>query len=163
MATRYVCLPENARPNSTAMPQPLTINTTERVQAYAFDAAAVEQLVWAFVAPSNMVGPWTAIVTYVMATATSGAVVCRGYFEAITSGDAINLNTTTSYDSANQQTDTVPGSVYNPKQFTITMTNDDAITAGDWVCFRFDRFATDAGDTAAGDMLILSIELRDSA
>lgn len=165
MATRHIFTPESAQFPSANFPQLLTVHSTERRLGLAFDAAAAESCMWSGIAPQGLTGTLTAIVTYIMASATSGKVDFTGEVEAVTDGDATDLDAATSYDSANTITaPTVPGTAGYIDQFTITLTNADGLAAGDLFRFRLTRDATDAtNDTATGDCIVLAVELRDGA
>lgn len=103
-------------------------------------------------------------VWYMMATATSGSVAFRAYVEAITSGDAVDLDAGDSYDSANQGNSTVPSTAGYKKVLTITLTNKDSVAAGDWVRVKLDRYATDGtNDTATGDARVTHTVIREAA
>jgi hypothetical protein len=165
MATRVILTPESAQFPSTNFPQLLTVHSTERRLALAFDAAAAESCMWSAIVPQGWTGAITAIVTYIMASATSGKVDFTGEVEAVTDNDATDLDAATSYDTANTITaPTVPGTAGYIDQFTITLTNNDSSAAGDLFRFRLTRDATDAtNDTATGDCYVLSVEIRDGA
>jgi hypothetical protein len=162
MATRYVLTPYSAEFPATNFPQLLLVN---RRPALAFDAATAETCYWTGVAPVGLTGTITAIVQYIMASATSGKVDFTGAFEAVTDGDSTDLDAGTSIDTANAITaPTVPGTAGYIDQFTITMTNADSIAAGDYFRFVLVRDATDGtNDTASGDCYVLTVEIRDAA
>lgn len=128
----------------------------------AFDASTAETAYWTFIVPQGFTGTMSAIVKYNMASATSGKVDFTGAIEAITSGDAVDLDATTSFDTANAITaPTVPGTAGYEQDFTITLTNQDSAAAGDYARFLLTRDATDAtNDTATGDCYVLGVELR---
>ena len=101
-------------------------------------------------------------VWYQMRTATTGSVAFRAYVEAITSGDAVDLDAGDSYDAANQGNSAVPGTAGYAKVATITLTNKDSVAAGDWVRIKLDRYASDAtNDTATGDARVTACVLRE--
>lgn len=109
-------------------------------------------------------GTLTLDVWYQMRTATSGNVAFRAYVEAITSGDAVDLDAGDSYDSANQGNSAVPGTAGYAKVVSITLANKDSVAAGDWVRIKLDRYATDAtNDTATGDARVTLATLREAA
>lgn len=162
MATRFVFTPLSAEFPASNFPQLMTVNQRP---VLAFDASTAETCYWTGVAPQGITGTLTAVVTYMMASATSGKVDFTGAIEAVTSGDALDLDATTSIDTANAITaPTVPGTAGYMQQFSITLTNADSIAAADYARFVLVRDATDAtNDTAAGDAYVLSVELRDGA
>ena len=165
MATRFILKPEAAEFPSTNFPQLMTIHSTERRLVLAFDAATAEACMWSAVVPQGWTGTITAIVTYVMASATSGKVDFTVEVEAVSDGDTVDLDAATSYDTANTITaPTVPGTAGYIDQFTCKLTNNDGSAAGDAIRFRLMRDATDGtNDTATGDCYILAVEIRDGA
>lgn len=160
MATRFVFTPESAQFPATNFPQLLKVNDR---MALAFDAATDENVYWVFVAPQGLTGAITVLVHYIMASATSGAVYWQGALEAITPGDAVDLDATASFDTANSGNGNVPGTAGYEQAISITMTNADSIAAGDLVRLRLNRDADNASDTATGDAYVLAVELRDGA
>lgn len=158
--TRAIFTPFSAEFPSSNYPQLLLSNLRP---VLAFDAATSEACYWTFVAPQGVTTPLTAVITYCMASATSGAVYFRGYIEAITAADATDTDATTSFDSANSGNGTVPATAGYIQQISITLTNNDSITAGDYVRFQLDRDAANASDTATGDAYVYSVEIRDAA
>ena len=158
--TLFVLTPNAAEFPSSNFPQLMLVN---RRPVLAFDAATDETCYWTFIAPQGITTPIKAVVTYVMASATSGLVDFEGAVEAVSDGDAVDLDATTSFDTANTITaPTVPGTAGYIDQFTITLTNNDSIAAGDYVRFRLVRDANDGtNDTATGDCYVLAAEIRD--
>lgn len=160
MATRFVFGPNNAEFPAAAFPALTLIN---RRPALAFDAATDELAYWTFIAPQGMTGTLTAIVTYMMASATSGVVFWEGILEAVSDGDATDLDAGTSFGTTNSASGTVPATAGYIDQITITLTNTDAIAVGDYVRLSINRDANNAGDTATGDAYLLAVEFRDAA
>ncbi len=165
MATRFILTPEGAQFPSASFPQLLTIHSTERIFALAFDAAAVEGCFWRTIVPQGWTGTLTAIITYCMASATSGLVDFEVSVQAISDGDAVDIDASTSYDTPNGiAAPTVPATAGYIDQVTCTLTNNDGSAAGDWITFKLERDADDAtNDTAAGDCYVLAVEIRDGA
>ncbi len=164
MATRFVLTPESAYPvNGSTYPE---LGRDAQGRSYlAFDAAADEIAEWGgLVAPQSVTGTWTAIANYYMASATSGSVRGQMAVEAITPGDAIDMDSASSFDTAANAGDTVPGTGQNPDILSLTLNMDSAVE-GDMLRFRFNRDAdgTTGTDDATGDMRVLSIEIRDGA
>jgi len=139
---------------------PLTV--VNRRPALAFDAATNESAQWVGIAPQGLTGTLTAVISYMMASATSGDVDWDVSLEAISDGDAVDLDAADSFDSVNSADNTtVPGTAGYIDQVAVTLTNADSLAAGDYFRLRLTRDA--ASDTAAGDALALAVELRDSA
>lgn len=163
MATRFVFGPESAQFPSTNFPELRTVHSTERRFVLAFDAAVEEACAWATVAPQGLTGTLTAIIFYSMASATSGGVAVGVSIEAITPGDAVAVASATSYDTENVATKaSVPGTLI-PDTVSVTLTNADSIAAADMVRIRLARKVDNAADTAAGDMHVHRVEIRDAA
>lgn len=163
MATRYVFTPFGAEFPATNFPQLLLSN---RRPALAFDAATDEACYWTGIAPQGLTGTVTVVITYAMASATSGAVGFQAQLEAITAGDAVDTDATTSFDSVNNSASTtVPATAGYIGQISITMTNADSIAAGDYFRLSINRDADGSAitDSATGDAYVLAVELRDGA
>ena len=160
MATRFVGDPLGAHFPASNAPALTVVN---RRPVLAFDAATDETAYWTFVAPHGWTGTVTLVLSYIMASATSGAVYWQAQLEAVTAGDAVDLDSATSFDTANSGNGTVPATAGYMQQISITMTNADSIAAGDLVRLSVNRDADHASDTATGDAYLLSVELRDAA
>ena len=162
MATRVVLSPLAAEFPASNYPALMTVNARP---VLAFDASTAETCYWTFVAPQGLTGTLTFVGQFVMASATSGTVDFEVAVEATSSGDALDLDATTSFATANAITaPTVPATAGYLGSFTCTLTNDDGIAAGDYVRISLKRDATDAtNDTATGDCYLLAGEFRDVA
>ena len=160
MATRFSGDPLSAAFPTSNAPALMLVN---RRPVLAYDAATDETAYWTFIAPQGWTGTGTCVISYMMASATSGALYWQAALEAVTAGDATDLDATTSFDTANSGSGTVPATAGYMQQITITMTNADGIAAGDLVRLAVNRDADNASDTATGDAYLLSVELRDGA
>lgn len=60
----------------------------------------------------------------------------------------------TSYDTANTSVKAVPGSVGHAFSDTISCTNDDSASAGDYIAVRFSRLGSDGDDDANGLLVV---------
>ena len=161
MATRFVGTPLSAEFPASNYPQLTLVN---RRPALGYDATTSETAYWTFVAPQGLTGTITAVIYYAMASATTGGVAFDVALEAITTGDATDLDATTSFDTVNGGSDsTVPGTAGYMEQLTITLTNADSMAAADLVRVSVARDVADAADTATGDCYLLAIEIRDAA
>jgi hypothetical protein len=163
MASRFVFLPETANLPSASFPAP-GVDGQNR-PFLAFDAAADESCDWTFIAPQDLSGAITVVITYRMASATANSVRWQAALEAITDGDATDTDAGSSFDTANSAGATVPGTAGYIDQIAITMTNADSIAAGDYCRLRLNRDAdgTSGADDATGDAQVLAVELRDAA
>lgn len=162
MATRFVFTPESAHFPATNFPQLLPVNNRP---ALAFDAATDETCYWTGVAPQGLTGAITLVLTFIMASATTGSARWQAQIEAVTDADSTDLDATTSFDTANSAGATVPGTAGFIKQVSITMTNADSLTAADYFRLSVNRDAdgTSGTDDATGDAYLLTAELRDAA
>lgn len=162
MASRFVFGPLAAEFPAASFPQLMTVNARP---ALAFDAAADESCYWTAIAPQGLTGTITVVISYIMASATTGAARWQAALEAVTDGDTTDLDAGTSFDTANSAGATVPGTAGYIDQISITMTNADSIAAGDYFRLSLNRDAdgTSGTDDAAGDAYALVVELRDAA
>jgi len=164
MTTRFVLTPESAQFPSANFPQLTTIHSTERILVLAFDPTTQETCQWRGIAPQGVTGTWTAIITYAMASGVSGGVAFDVSVQAVSNGDALDIDASVSFDTVNGGSDaSVPGTAGYIEQISITLNNMDSVSAGDWITFRVARDVADANDTAAGDAYVLSVEVRDGA
>jgi len=112
--------------------------------------------------PQAFAGGALSFVLGILTSATTGTFDVDIYVEAVTPGDAINLNTTTSFDSANASITTVPGSTYVLMEITVSLSNTDGVAVGDMLRFLARRDSDDgANDTASAEMGLLWAELRE--
>lgn len=162
MASRFVFLPMGAEFPTAAFPQ-LTLVNARPVLAY--DAATQETAYWTAIAPQGLTGTLTAVITYMMASATSGLIEFEVALEAVSDGDATDLDAGTSFATVNSSgAVTVPATAGYIDQVSVTLTNNDSIAAGDYFRLSVSRDSDDAtNDTAAADLYCLAAELRDSA
>jgi len=159
MATRLIFTPQSAEFPSTNF-APLSRVNARPVLAY--DAATNESAQWTAVAPQGLTGALTAVITYMMASATSGDTDWDVSLEAVSDGDATDLDAGDSFATVNSTDNTaVPATAGYIDQVSVTLTNNDSLTAADYFRLRVTRDA--ASDTATGDAYLLSCELRDAA
>lgn len=161
MATRLLFRPNDAEFPTTNYPAALPVNLRP---VLAFDATTSETCYWTGVAPQGLTGALTAVISYMMASAITGGVAFSVALEAITTGDATDLDAGTSFDAVNTGTDAaVPGTAGYMEQISITLTNADSLAAADYFRLSLARAVADAADTATEDCYVLSVELRDAA
>lgn len=161
MATRAIFTPFAAEFPSANFPQLTSVN---RRPVLAYDAATQETAQWTGIAAQGFTGTVTAVITYMMASATANLVDFEVSLEAVTDGDATDLDAGDSFDTVNSGNATVPATAGYIDQLSITLTNADSIAAGDYFRLRVARDADDAtNDTATGDCYVLAVELRDGA
>lgn len=160
MATRFVGTPFSAEFPASNYPQ---LTLSNRRPVLGFDAATDETAYWTGIAPQGLTGTITVVITYAMASATSGNIYWQAALEAISDGDATDTDSATSFDTANSGNGAVPGTAGYIDQISITMTNADSIAAADYFRLSVNRDADNASDTATGDAYLLAVELRDAA
>lgn len=159
MATRFIFTPNAAEFPASNFP---ALNIVNRRPALAFDAATNETCYWTAVVPQGWTGTITALIYYIMASATTGDIDVDVAVEAVSDGDATDLDAGTSFDTVNSTDNTtVPGTAGHMDVVSVTLTNADSAAAGDYIRFSLTRDA--ASDTAAGDMYVLAVEIRDGA
>lgn len=159
--TRYVLTPRSAELFGAAP----TLSVINDRPFLAFDAATDQNAHWTVAAPQGLTGTMTAVICYMMATATTGSVRFQVAVEAVSDGDATDLDTTTSFDTDNSAGATVPGTAGYIDQLSVTLTNQDSVAAADYLRIRVRRDAdgTSGTDDATGDCRVLYVELRDAA
>jgi hypothetical protein len=160
--SRFVFTPYAAEFPATNFPQLQLVN---RRPVLSFDAATDEACYWTGIAPQGLTGTIAVVVTYMMASATSGTIGLQAQIEAVTDGDTTDLDAATSFDSVNNSASTtVPGTAGYIDQITITMTNADSIAVADYFRLSLNRDADGSAitDSATGDCHVLVVELRDS-
>ena len=133
----------------TATP-PGTIWTAERRPVLAFDDTTDETIMFSWRMPDEFSTGLRFKVQYSMASATANNVALRAEIMAASVGDPI---ATGSFDTINVSADqAVPGSSGNTGEITITPTNLDGLTRGDYICVILGRENGTSGTNAAGDM-----------
>lgn len=161
MATRAVLTPLSAEFPSSNYPQ---LTLSNRRPVLAFDTTTSETCYWTFVVPQGWTGTLTAVISYAMASATSGGVAFDMALEAITTGDATDTDATTSFATVNTGTDAgVPATAGYMEQISITLTNSDSAAAADLLRVSLARAVSNGTDTAAGDAYVFAVEIRDGA
>lgn len=162
MATRAYLSPLSAEFPTTNFP---ALGQDGQGRTYlAFDAGTDETCRWTFGAPQGITGTLTLVITYRMASATSGNVIFAAQVEAITDGDTTDTDAASSFDTANTSSATaVPGTAGYIDQIALTLTNADSVAAGDLLRISLFRDADNGSDTATGDAQVLMVEFRDAA
>ena len=161
-STRFLLLPFGAEFGTATFPGLTLVNSTVQTPVLAYDGTTAESAYWTIVAPQLMVGDWSCTLTCIFPTATSGTAIMDVAVQAITTGDALNIITTNSFDTTNTSTTiTAPGTVGNVVQNTVTLTNVDSIAIADYVRVRISRAPTNGSDTIATDLYLVCAELRD--
>lgn len=156
--TRFVFDADSAKYPATNFAAYMTVN---RQSVLAYDAGTNETAFWSTVAPQGLTGALTAVIYYMMASATTGDTDWDVSLEAVTPADTTDLDAGDSFDTVNSTDNTtVPGTAGYMNTVSVTLTNADSIAAGDRFRMRLTRDA--ASDTAAGDAYVLHVELREA-
>lgn len=129
----------------------------------AFDTTVAETCYWTFVAPQALAGTLSAIIHVFGNAAGTAGVVFSVALEAITPGDAVDLDVTTSFDSSNNTgTIAMPATQGHQTSGSVTLTNADSIAPGDYVRLSLTRNVAAAGDTFAADAYVTLVELQEA-
>jgi hypothetical protein len=156
--------PGGAETKTTTFPAPGRSSDASGARPYlAYDAATDEAAYWTLAVPVGFTSPFTAVISYAMASATTNAVIWDVAVEALTSADAVDTDAAESLDTVNTAAaDTVPGTAGHMKQVSVTLTNSDSAAAADMVRFRVRRVGSSGSDTATGDAFLFVVEIRDA-
>lgn len=128
----------------------------------AFDAATNETCYWTFVAPQGLTGTLSIIVHLFGNAAGTNSTYWQAALEAITPDDAVDLDSTTSFDTDNTGNVAMPATQGHQTSVSITLTNADSIAAGDYVRLRLNRDADNGSDNFAADAYVTLVELREA-
>ena len=154
---------ENFKVQDAKLPgtNPAAIDGGETNWRLLFDASTAENVYWQAVMDDDYAGaPLYADVLYSMNSATSGGVCFKVYLMAVTPGDSADINTE-SYDTANGGCDSgVPGTAGYLDKITVTLSNLDALSAGDLYKVKLERDVSNGTDTATGDAEVVGVVLR---
>jgi len=159
--TRVILTPESAHFPATGNAA-LSLSAYQNRPMLAFDAGATEEEAWwTFIAPQGLSGALSAVISYYMASATSGTCAWNVYVEAPTASEDLDSNNTPYWASTNDSSaDTVPGTAGYIQQTTVTLTNADSIAAGNYARLRLVRDTS--VDSATGDACVIAVEIREA-
>jgi hypothetical protein len=124
-----------------------------------FDAAAVEQCMWAFRMPGDYASGPILEVQFKMASATTGDVVVEGRLAAVSDGDTTDVDAKTFATANTSAATSVPGVAGYLNEISLALTNDNGLVGGDFSVVYLARDAVNAADTATGDMEIIGCAL----
>jgi hypothetical protein len=158
-ATLLIFDPRSATPKGDAQ-----LELANDRPVLAFDGASNETAVFESVVPQGYAaGTVDAKIFYIMSTATSGDIDWDVEVEAVTDGDAFDLDASDGFATTNAGTTTaVPGTAGHLDVVTVTLTNDDGLAAGDYIRFRLTRdVVTGGGTPATGDARLTKLEIRE--
>jgi hypothetical protein len=128
------------------------------MRGLAFDAAATEAVQAALAMSLYGSGNLTVKVYWYADTATSGDVVWGASIQAVTPGDAQDLEAD-AWATENTATGTANGTGQGPVVTTITVSNLDSVAAHDLVNLRIRRIGGNGSDTMSGDAILLRVEV----
>jgi hypothetical protein len=169
MATSYVPFyPGNADPPDNSASNLAPANVMVKSSATApgpyhrellFDASQREQVSFSFDVPLNYASAPVLKVLYRMSSATSGVVLLDARIAATTPADAVDHGTK-AFGAANTNSGTVPGTLGNTAEISITLTNADSMAAGDNAKLYLARDGASGTDTATGDLRFIRARLE---
>ena len=155
--TRYALTPESAHFPSTNFPALSAVNGRP---VLAFDTTTAETCYWTIVAPQGLSGALSAIIHVFGNAAGTNTVIFGVSVEAITPGDATDLDSATSFDTVNTSgAVAIPATQGHQTSVSVTLTNADSAAAGDYVRISLAR---DISDTFAADAYVTLVEIREA-
>jgi hypothetical protein len=158
--TRFALTPESAHFPTSNFPALSAVNARP---VLAFDTTTSETCYWTLVAPQGLAGALSAIVHVFGNAAGTAGVVFSVAVEAITPADAVDLDSATSFDTANDTgTIAMPTTQGHQTSGSVTLTNADSIAAGDYVRISLARNVSAGGDTFAADAYVTMVEIREA-
>lgn len=122
-----------------------------------FDDTTDEHIMFNFLMPDNYASAPVVDVYYKCASATANDVCFAAAIAATTPDDAADVDAK-AFDTANTNTDTVPGTAGHEAVVSITMTNADSVAANDDVVLVV--FRDVSGDGVTGDVEVRLCVLR---
>ena len=128
------------------------------VNSLAFDASTSETVYFRFPAFDYGSGDWTVTVYWYADTASSGGVVWGVSLAAITPNTDTQDVETKAFDTEETVADTHLGTTgQRLHSIALTLTETDAVAAGDDVTLRLARKVADASDTMTGDAQVTAV------
>jgi hypothetical protein len=157
--TRFALTPESAHFPATNFPALSSVNARP---VLAYDAATQETAYWTVTAPQGLTGALSAVIHFFGNAAGTNGAAFDVAVEAITPGDATDLDSATSFDTVNGGNTTLPATQGYQTSVSITLTNADSAAAGDYVRISLARDVADANDTFAADVYVTLVEIREA-
>ena len=134
----------------------LTVSGGDRY-SILFDNTESQEAIWTIPEfPASYQGQTLKMELLCISEATSGNVTLNAAVESITAGDALDLDSAVSFDSANSGTAAVAATAGYAFAVTITLTNKDSLAVGDHCRIKITR---DTSDTATGTLRVLAVKL----
>lgn len=151
--------PASAILRSSAFPQlVLAQGTNIPVRGLAFDAATEEAAVVWFRAVQYGSGNLTVGFDWYADTASTGDVIWGAQIAAITpNADTQDIETDSLATAATTTTSHAGTTGQRLHRTAVTVSSLDSLAADDWVALRFYRDADAAGDTMAGDAILVGL------
>jgi hypothetical protein len=150
-------------PSSATAAATLDRRGYDGLYVYDFDAAADEALDFVGVMPAHYGGGGlTVAILFMMSSATSGNVVLDVLPERHGAADDLDSS---QFAAANSVTQAVPGTSGYIGTARVTFTDGadmDSIVAGDHFRLRISRDANNAADTAAGDLELVAVYVKET-
>lgn len=160
MATRAILTPFSAEFPASAYPALMTVNARP---VLAFDAATQETAYWTFAVPAGWTGTGTAVLSLIGNAAGTNSTYWEVAVEAVTSADAVDLDSATSFDTVNTGNVAMPATQGHMVQVSVTLTNADSLASADYIRISVARDADNVSDNFAADAYLLAVEIRDAA
>tara|TARA_R110000868_G_scaffold181339_5_gene422293 strand:+ start:217 stop:639 length:423 start_codon:yes stop_codon:yes gene_type:complete len=133
------------------------MGTNFPINTLAFDTTTSETVYFRFIARNYLSGNLTIRVRWYADTATTGGVVWGAAIAAVSAGDAQNMETKAFATEQLSATSTASATTHGPVEATITVSNLDSLASLDDVTLRIARKVAEAGDTMAGDALVMFV------
>jgi hypothetical protein len=125
-----------------------------------FDAAQDEWLAWAFRLPPDYVSTPVLKLQFKMFSAVAGNVIFEGRVAAVTPGDAQDVDAK-AFAAANVSAGVaVPATAGFMAEASLALTTNNNLAAGDFTVLYVARLGSNASDTAAGDLELLTAALE---
>ena len=160
MATRAVLTPYAAEFPTSNYPALTTVNARP---VLAYDASTQETAYWTLVVPQGLTGTLSVVLSIIGNAAGTNSTYWEVACEAVTSADATDLDSTTSFATANTGNVAMPSTQGHMVQVSVTLTNDDSMAAADYLRISIARDADNGSDNFAADAYLLAAEFRAGA
>jgi hypothetical protein len=133
------------------------MGTNFPINTLAFDTGTSETVYFRLIARNYASGNLTVRIRWYADTATSGGVVWGASIAAVSAGDATNMETKAFATEQLSATSTASATTHGPVEATVTVSNLDSLATMDDLILRIARKTAEAGDTMAGDALVMFV------
>lgn len=127
------------------------------IYGLSFDDSTDEGRMWLFRPPQTFTTATLKILYYMTGANTSKNVGWVAQISAVSDTDTLFL--ANAFDSANTGTTACPDAAGTVDEASITLTNKDSLTVGDWACILIRRDTTVSSD-ATGDANLIIAEIQ---